>query len=113
MWGRGRRWARLASCLAFGLAEAVVGCAQHGAAPKPDGGASPENCTDGIDNDGNGLVDCADPACQPAYTCVTAPAGWTIGAFLPSVADQPGPSCPTGYAPSPLHVQQPAFSVTC
>ncbi len=31
--------------------------------------ACPENCTDGIDNDGDGLVDCADPDC----TAVAAP----------------------------------------
>jgi hypothetical protein len=28
----------------------------------------PEKCDDGIDNDGNGLIDCLDPACTPAST---------------------------------------------
>jgi len=30
----------------------------------------PENCTDGIDNDGDGLTDCADPECVGAVGCV-------------------------------------------
>jgi hypothetical protein len=30
---------------------------------------SPENCSDGIDNDCNGLTDCADPACAGAPGC--------------------------------------------
>ncbi|HEY3352354.1 MAG TPA: hypothetical protein VGQ83_03830 [Polyangia bacterium] len=34
------------------------------------------DCMDGIDNDGNGLTDCEDPACA-GYACVDAPpAGW-------------------------------------
>jgi hypothetical protein len=31
-----------------------------------------ENCTDGIDNDGNGLIDCDDPSCSGSTNC---PAG--------------------------------------
>ena len=59
-------------------------------------------------------MDCADPACQPDYTCVAAPTGWAPGAFLASIPDQGAPSsCPAGYAPSPLRVQMPAFTVTC
>jgi hypothetical protein len=34
------------------------------------GGSGTEDCLDGVDNDGNALADCADPACQPAYECV-------------------------------------------
>ena len=48
------------------------------------GGPFVEDCLDGIDNDGNMLVDCADPACQPDYECVALPAvpsGWT-GYFI-------------------------------
>ena len=60
---------------------------------KPTG---PENCTDGIDNDCNGLVDCQDPACTGAgYRCVldpaSAPGGWSFVAF--DATTQPG--CPT------------------
>lgn len=57
---------------------------------KPTG---PENCTNGIDDDCNGLVDCADPACKTqGYACVApAPNGWDFVAFEP--ASRPG--CPS------------------
>jgi len=32
-------------------------------------GTGVENCADGVDNDGNGLVDCKDPACSNTETC--------------------------------------------
>jgi len=36
-----------------------------------------ENCTNGIDDNCNGLVDCADPQCSPLYRCVPpVPSGW-------------------------------------
>jgi hypothetical protein len=35
--------------------------------PAPEGG----HCMDGVDNDCNGLVDCADPACATASNCCT------------------------------------------
>jgi hypothetical protein len=64
-----------ACCLAF-----LVAC---GPAPRGDdfgngrgdggsgnpGGSGPENCTDGVDNDGDGLVDCADPDCSGIDGC--------------------------------------------
>ncbi len=59
---------------------------------KPKG---PENCTNGTDDDCNGLVDCQDPACTSAgYACVPDPSaaggGWS---FSPLDANgQPG--CP-------------------
>jgi hypothetical protein len=39
--------------------------------------ASPpvEDCLNGVDDDHNGLVDCADPACQAGYACIPAPTG--------------------------------------
>jgi hypothetical protein len=57
-----------------------------------------EICNNGIDDDCNGLTDCADPACA-SYTCVpSAPSGWTGPAALwqavnPAVA----PGCQVGY----------------
>jgi hypothetical protein len=43
--------------------------ADSGVAPKPDTQPPPPkketNCADGIDNDGDGLVDCKDPDCPP------------------------------------------------
>ncbi len=44
----------------------------------------PENCTNGVDDDCNGLVDCADPACTAqGYACVpvSPSGGWDIEAF--------------------------------
>ncbi len=36
-----------------------------------------EDCTDSVDNDCNGMVDCADPSCHDAgYACVSVPSGW-------------------------------------
>jgi len=38
----------------------------------------PEDCTNGIDDNGDGMPDCKDPQCTAAYKCVSAvPAGWT------------------------------------
>ncbi|MBV9947338.1 MAG: hypothetical protein JOZ69_10855 [Myxococcales bacterium] len=61
----------------------------------------PEDCTNGVDDDCNGSVDCADPACGSAgYACVGAtPIGWLgpvalyEGALATAV-----PDCPAGYA---------------
>ncbi len=49
------------------------------APPGNDGCASAEICDNGIDDNCNGLVDCADPACA-AWTCLAAaiPAGWSV-----------------------------------
>ncbi len=41
------------------------------------GGGSRENCTNGVDDDFDTKIDCADPDCSPAFTCVPElPAGW-------------------------------------
>jgi hypothetical protein len=47
----------------------------------------PEQCTNGIDDNCNGLTDCADPACmQDNYTCVPTPpgGGWAFVSFDPT-----------------------------
>src|SRR5262249_44260713 len=63
-----------------------------------------ENCTNGVDDNGNGLVDCADPACQPGYECLPAPAaGWTVARVDTGASNSAAPPCPTGYgSPSTL-----------
>lgn len=77
------------------------GSSGTGASPNFDGGS--ENCLDGADNDGNSLVDCADPACAPGYQCVPqAPAPFT--GYLRTRGDvfdaPPGPACADGSAPA-------------
>ena len=50
------------------------------------------NCLDGIDNNGDGLADCADPTCAAIVECVpTPPSGGELGVHLTSG------SCPTSY----------------
>jgi hypothetical protein len=67
-------------------ASSVDGCVPKG----------PENCTDGIDNDCNGAIDCADTACMSqGYACVSpAPGGWSFVAFAPSTPPSVT-ACPT------------------
>ncbi len=60
-----------------------------------------ESCTDGIDDNCNGTVDCADqPACA-AYECASStPSGW-IGPAVMWTGSYPAaavPDCPVGYA---------------
>jgi hypothetical protein len=56
-----------------------------------------EICDDGIDNDCNGDIDCADPACNAGFACVDGtPEGWTELAL----ADTARPPCPSGYTGS-------------
>jgi hypothetical protein len=58
-----------------------------------------ENCTNGIDDNCNGLVDCADPECAPqGYGCVPEwPSGWTAPVALYDLNSEPN-----GPAPNPL-----------
>jgi len=56
------------------------GAGGSGGASTSSGGGGvmgPEACLDGADNDGDGMVDCADTDCGAGYECVdTAPSGW-------------------------------------
>ena len=83
------------------------------AAPRDDGGGR-ERCENDLDDDGNGLVDCADPACAADYECVeTPPDGWEGPLFLREVAfDEPATPCAGGVAPR-SHGQGDASTVTC
>jgi len=77
----------------------------EGAANGVDSGSCPtglgEDCTNGIDDNCNGLVDCADPLCS-AYSCDEAPPpGWQgpIGLYTGSGSPlPPPPSCGAPYA---------------
>jgi hypothetical protein len=62
-------------------------------ADTPDTGAE-GNCFDNIDNDGDGLIDCADPECSPVAQCVPdAPTGWQGPALYLDTRD----ACPTSF----------------
>jgi hypothetical protein len=58
------------------------------------GSVGVEDCTNGVDDNGDGLVDCEDPQCG-AFACVpAAPAGWSLpGAFYYDIP-QTVPACP-------------------
>jgi len=65
---------------------------------------SAEDCFNGIDDDCNGMTDCADPACTPATDCVPAAGGSAGFALGTTVA--PSAACPTLYdttMPTDLH----------
>jgi len=90
---------------ADGPADVVDATPQDGCVPK-----GPENCTNGIDDDCNGLTDCADPACSSAgYACVPPmPNGWSFVAFEPSSR----PACPGGLMTKTLDVDPTDLTAT-
>ena len=71
-----------------GSQNAGTGAAGSGGAPAC-GSTGPEQCDTGLDDDCNGQVDCADPACAQMQ-CV--PNGTVVGVMVPETA-----ACPSGY----------------
>lgn len=78
-----------------------------------------ENCTNGVDDDCNGLTDCQDPACTGAgYTCVPDPSAAVGWSFAPLNADA-RPACPAPLTAAyvdvnPTNLSSPAScSCTC
>ncbi|HVU52542.1 MAG TPA: hypothetical protein VHL80_17805 [Polyangia bacterium] len=61
---------------------------------KPGCTPAPEDCFNGLDDDCDGLNDCADPDCAPTAVCVPRPSG-TVGTVV-GAADL----CPKGFAPN-------------
>ena len=75
---------------------------------------APEDCTNGFDDNCDGLIDCADPQCQPAFTCVpTAPTGW-VGPveFWQAANPATAPGCDTGYGGALRDGQGGAFTAS-
>lgn len=68
------------------------------------GSSGGEDCLDGIDDDSNGAIDCADTACQLGFACVDAPvSGWTGALWVQKVpypAASPPSLCPDGKPPA-------------
>jgi hypothetical protein len=78
-----------------------------GGGTSAQGGAPNEDCLDGVDNDDDGLVDCADPVCQPDHECVPlppVPSSWTGYYILDTqlFPAEPPPLCPDGENPEIL-----------
>jgi hypothetical protein len=120
--------ARSAACAALVLLGAVIaGCSlsgldeQYGADAASPGDASgeaageaagdgcrpTEDCTNGIDDNCNGLVDCADPSCATAgFACTTGaiPSGWTLVAYSATTR----PVCPAMYGAEQAIVSNPS-----
>ncbi len=68
-------------------------------------GTGSEDCTDGIDNDADGKIDCADPDCTAGYSCHNpVPVGWTGHYALAdgTFAALPG-NCPGSTYPNPFY----------
>lgn len=78
----------------LGNAAADLGKPADLRAPPPDlvcPGGGVELCYNGIDDDCDGLADCADPDCFPVVKCVPTAPGWTH-----LVQESAAASCPTG-----------------
>lgn len=88
--------------------------AREDTGPCVDSGA--EVCGNGVDDDCNGLADCADPACG-AYACspgVPAGAGWTVVAALFAQGTNMPAACPAGYGTGTVLGEGPTSSAaTC
>jgi len=91
-----RLWGTLLACVV-----SAMGCDPGGGTDRrrdtgrPGGGEQPFQCLDGLDNDGDGLGDCADPDCAGVTGCEDVDAG-----PLPDVGPPPGPG--------PMALQGPA-----
>lgn len=58
----------------------------------------PENCLNGVDDNGNNLVDCEDPQCQPGYVCLAPPpTGWLGVGWVDAQTALP---CPAPFQPA-------------
>ncbi len=55
------------STLAFAALLVATGCQAFASFDTPK--ESGAQCNDGLDNDGNGLIDCADPSCKDTASC--------------------------------------------
>ena len=67
-------------------------------------GGSGEDCLDGVDNDADGLIDCADAECQPDHECVPEVVAPWEGYYRVATSDYPAGdpvACADGSMPVP------------
>ncbi|WP_434047499.1 MULTISPECIES: hypothetical protein [Sorangium] len=106
--GRGARLAAWIGLCAAGALASPAACLYPEYTfdePEPSGGGGSsssgpgsEDCSNGADDDGDGLVDCADPACGD-FVCTTAvPEGWSGYFALFDGAPAMDPGCPAAFA---------------
>jgi hypothetical protein len=66
------------------------------------GGGMTEDCLNGVDDNGDGKIDCEDPECQTDYECVDPiPQGWETPGYVAlytALATETPPDCPKGMA---------------
>jgi len=81
-----------------------------------------EDCLNGIDDNGDGKVDCEDPQCQADYECVDPPpTGWTVPGYVAVYEGATGntpPDCPSDmptkvYSGNATLIAQPAVCMPC
>ncbi len=89
--------------------------ATGGSFPGTGGGSGAENCLNGKDDDGDKLVDCADPDCAPGYECVDVPGGWqaVLTATTGWSASLPNPAACAGGSTPIRYFQGPAGAAAC
>lgn len=77
-------------------------------------GVSSEDCTNGLDDDDDGRIDCTDSDCMSGYECrVAVPAGWTPYWLLEKpYEDKAATACPDGQD-ALVWYTQPATTATC
>lgn len=81
------------------------------------GGPREDDCLDGIDNDGDGDIDCADTNCRPDFECAVAPLdGWTGPLYVEDSphdpAAPPADPCPDGRLPAAYYASPSAADCT-
>ncbi|XXX81291.1 hypothetical protein WMF30_21255 [Sorangium sp. So ce134] len=104
--GRGARLAAWIGLGAAGVLAAPAACLYPDYTfdePEPSGsggsgGAGAEDCSNGADDDGDGLVDCADPACGDFVCTAAVPEGWSGYFALFDGEPAMDPGCPAAFA---------------
>lgn len=77
------------------------------------GNTGAEDCTDGVDNDGDGQPDCADSDCAPGFECVEAAPDGLGGLYRAEKAAPGGKvACADGSSPD-VYVADPAGPAQC